>query len=63
MNLLSQIEKPRGNLFKNRHALTSHYLLRDEEDVDRDREIARIANYIKWGNILKYFPFHGSSGS
>ena len=47
MRLFSEIKKSKISLFKDKTALTSRHLLEDEEVVDREEEIERIANYIK----------------
>ena len=65
MKLFSEIKKSKVSLFKDKTVLTSRHLLEDEEVVDREEEIERIADYIK--RVLAEGSFqilfiYGSSG-
>jgi Cdc6-like AAA superfamily ATPase len=59
-------EKGKAQVFKNKSALSSSYLLSEEEVVDREEEIEAIARYIKQvlvGESSKFLLVSGPSGS
>ena len=65
MRLFSEIKRSKVSLFRDKTVLASKHLLEDEEVVDREEEIERIADYIK--RVLAEGSFqilfiYGSSG-